>query len=537
MIKNGKLFLPPPRDGGDFKELFKRSAAAGAGRPLSEDGFPAGPWTPELLAEAISQIDSNRIGVDLRTVQLWFQENEKGISTDNIRWLARVFGCDDPVATNEWQMELSAAQSRLTAKRRELKRARSSGARGVPDMAQISTFVGGTEFQAELARDTDAMEPRQSFRLARRSEALFNDGSPLNLPASVFAGISALGFLSFIIGIHNVKYGRADGVVKQVGFLWAANWTLVFMVFLPLFLAFVSELVTSWKHEERSKLVRYGGPNEEEHAWERIIDASSYSFWAVFLICVLFAGLFQWIGVCLVPLIKGGGNYATDWGSIAIVRPEIVSMPMEVVFTGAAYLYMCLCFYLFFAGLILLYTVVDDLWKIGKASENQPEMDFQRGLNEAGFKVMRWVFRCTVLGVLIATAMKLQSSYLTSNGKNIVAWLISDLSSALYERADAGHRFSYRMPTHYSSLLVAISACFVFLYGAIRLGIGSQFKAHLWKMSATVALLLASYLLIDAFSGFSILLGVGVLLAMYGLIDPGFGGGRASDVGNDQSVS
>jgi hypothetical protein len=78
LIKNGKLFLPPPRDGDDFKELFKRSAAAGAGRPLGEDGFPAGPWTPERLAEAISQIDSNRIGVDLRTVQLWFQENDKG---------------------------------------------------------------------------------------------------------------------------------------------------------------------------------------------------------------------------------------------------------------------------------------------------------------------------------------------------------------------------------------------------------------------------------------------------------------------------
>jgi hypothetical protein len=64
--------------GADFKELFKRLAAAGAGRPPGGDGFPAGPWTPELLAEAISQIDSNLVGVDLRTVQLWFQENEKG---------------------------------------------------------------------------------------------------------------------------------------------------------------------------------------------------------------------------------------------------------------------------------------------------------------------------------------------------------------------------------------------------------------------------------------------------------------------------
>jgi hypothetical protein len=95
LIKNGKFFLPPPRGESDFKELFKQLAAAGAGRPIASDGFPAGPWTPELLAEAISQIASNRTGVDLRTVQLWFQENDKGISNANIRWLARIFGCDE----------------------------------------------------------------------------------------------------------------------------------------------------------------------------------------------------------------------------------------------------------------------------------------------------------------------------------------------------------------------------------------------------------------------------------------------------------
>jgi len=504
---------------------------------LGKDGFPAGPWTPELLAEAISQIDSNRIGVDLRTVQLWFQENEKGISTANIRWLARVFGCDDPVATSEWQMELSAAQSRLSAKRREWKRAGSSVAQEISYTALTATFDDDTASPAELKRDTDAKGPRRRFSLARKSEAFFSHGSPLNLPATVFAGVTALGFLSYMTGIHSVTYGRADGVVKQVGFLWTANWTFVFMVFLPLLFAFVTELVTFWKDEGRPKLVAQGDKMESDDAWERSVEASSYSYWAVFLICVLFAGLFQWIGVSLIPLIKGGGNYATDWGSLAIARPEVISVPEAVVFTGLAYLYMCLCFYLFFVGLILLYTVIHDLWRIGEAASNRPEMDYQHEFNEASLRVMRGIFRCTVLGVLIATVMKLQSSYLASNGKNIVAWLVSDLSSALYERADVSNGFSYRMPTHYSSLLVTISTCVVFLYGAIRLGVGSQFQVPLWKMSAVVALLVASYLLIDAFSGFSILLGLGVLLAIYGLIDPGFGRGRASELGNDQSVS
>ena len=175
-----------------------------------------------------------------------------------------------------------------------------------------------------------------------------------------------------------MTYGRADGVVKQVGFLWAANWTFVFMVFLPLFFAFVTELVTFWKDEGRPKLVAQGDRMESDDAWARNVEASSYSYWAVFLICVMFAGLFQWIGVCLIPLLKGGGNYATDWGTLAIVRPEVISVPEAIVFTGLAYLYMCLCFYLFFVGLILLYTVVHDLWRIGEASKNRPEVDYQQ---------------------------------------------------------------------------------------------------------------------------------------------------------------
>ena len=110
--------MEPTEDGSDFKDLFKRLVAAGAGRPVDTNGFPTGSWTPELLADAISQIDANRVGIDLRTVQLWFQDNDKGISSDNIRWLAKIFGCGDPKATNAWHLELSAAQARLKAKRR-----------------------------------------------------------------------------------------------------------------------------------------------------------------------------------------------------------------------------------------------------------------------------------------------------------------------------------------------------------------------------------------------------------------------------------
>lgn len=532
MLKNGKYFLPPPKDGSDFKELFRRVAAAGAGRPVTNDGFPAGPWTPELLAEAISRIDANRGGVDLRTVQLWFQENDKGISPANIRWLARVLGCDDPVATSEWQIELMAAQSRLTAQRREKRRnggnSEASEGEGAASVEDVAT--------------SDEMAPHdvstgQGFSLAMRSEAIFSRGSPLDIPSTVFAGAVALGFLSYLLSVHNVTYTRDDGFIKQVGFLWAPNWTFLFMVFMPLFFAFVGDLLVFWKEEGRLRLIQNSGRVDHIIDWSLNIKASSYTYWAVFLICVVFAGFLQWFGVRLMPLLRGEGDTAPDWGSLAIERPEVISAAESIVFTGLAYLYMCICFYFFFVGLILLYTVAHDLWKIGEASEHMTDIDYRSEANRISLRVMRGIFRCTILGVLIAICMKLQSFYLILRSENIVSWLIGDMSSALFGRHEAIRGFDYSMPTHYSSLLIALATCVVFLYGSIRLGSGNWLNVSYGPMAAVVALLGVAYLLIGAFPGFSILLGIGVLLAIYGLFDPSYGRRQVSELGGNQSVS
>ena len=536
LIKNGKYFLRPQRDGSDFKELFKRNASAGAGRPVDKDGFPQGPWTPDLLAEAITQIDTSGSGIELRTVQLWFQDNEKGISTDNIRWLARILGCDDPEATSEWQAELSAAQSRLTAKRREKRRTQGSDAPEAPDMARSATSDDVSASPAEIARGDVAKGLKRRFSLARTSESLFG-GSPLNLPSSVFAGAVALGFSSYFLGIHEVTFDSPEGHIKQVGFIWAPNWTFLFMAFMPLFFAFVAELLVFWKDEGRLNLVAQGDRMDSSDAWTRNVEASSYTFWVVFLICLLFAGVFQWIGVRLLPLMRGGGDYATDWGSLAIMRPEVISVPEAITFTGFAYLYMCICFYLFFVGLILLYTVAQDFWKIQAASNHKQEAEHQREVNVIGVRVMRGIFRCTILGVLVAMSMKLQSTYLTSSGANIVSWLVGDMTSILNASEEIRNVGDYNSPNHFSSLLIVLATVFVFLYGASRIAVGSPFHMPFGMMAATVALLVACYLLIGAFAGFSILLSVGVLFAIYGLYDPGFGTGQPSELGVNQDVS
>ena len=292
-------------------------AAAGAGRLLGEDGFPQGPWTPELLADAISKIDANRVGVDLRTVQLWFQENDKGISPANIRWLARIFGCDDREATNEWLKELTAAQARLVAKRREQKKSGNVAALRVPDMPPPDSVDDSVQVTPLLSVDLRPI-PAQRSGLAIKTEAIFAERSDLNLPASIFAGSSALGFLSYILGIHSITYMREDGIEKQVGFLWAPNWTFLFMVLLPLFFAIVIELLVFWKHDGRLRLLAEVDRLKSGEAWTRNLQANSHTYWAVFVICVLFAGVVQWIGVQLIPLLEQAQDFAPSWGTIGI---------------------------------------------------------------------------------------------------------------------------------------------------------------------------------------------------------------------------
>lgn len=308
------------------------------------------------------------------------------------------------------------------------------------------------------------------------------------------------------------------------------------MALMPLFFAFASELLVFWRNEGRLRLLAYGDGNNCSHTWARNIEASTYTFWAVLLVCVLFAGVFQWIGVRLLPLLHGGGDHATDWASLATIRPEVVSVPGAIVFSGLAYLYMSICFYMFFSAMILVYSIVQDFGKIRDAMTRVKDTDCRQEASLIGARMMREIFRCTVLAVLVAVCMRIQSTYLASSETNIVQWLIGDMASILNASEKAASLGDYSAPNHFSSFLIVLSAVFVFTYGASRLDVGFRLHNPLWMMAATIGLLVVGYLLIGAFAGFSILLGFAVLLAICALYEPGFGIGKARSLRSEKSV-
>lgn len=499
--------------------------AEGAGLPVDDDRIPTGSWTPELLTEVISRINSSGTGTDLRTVQHWFEKNDKGISAENIRWLARIFGCGDPDATSAWQAELSESRRRLIAKRRRSAIAEKGPIRSTSlKRGAIPSIESSAVAQQEPNLTTSG--------LAMKTEMLFSS-SPLNMPTAVFACAVALGFMSFFLGNHDLVHDSTGNTSKQVGFVWAPNWTVLFLILMPLFLGTVSDLLMFWREKGRHSFRPANPRIGDRSAWLHRVDASSYSFWAVFLICIVFAGVMQWVGKRLLPLLNGGSEYATDWGTIAISRPDIVSVPISIAFTGFAYLYMCVCFYLFFAGLVLLFLVVQDM----------KDAELEAGVTARGHepsrtkdRVMQGIFRCALVGVLIALCMKLQSVYLISSAPDILSWLISDMTSALSQTNSNTYADNFRTPKQFSSLLIVLSCCFVFLYGASRMSYG-KLRPNTWvKQRAFVTLVVLSYLLVNAFVGFSILLGVGLIIAVYGIFHPGLGLDHAVEEGSSQHV-
>lgn len=164
-----------------------------------------------------------------------------------------------------------------------------------------------------------------------------------------------------------------------------------------------------------------------------------------------------------------------------------------------------------------------DFWEIEKKPEDYCNQATPSEIVEVRRRVVGGIFRCTVSGLLIAVCMKLQSSYLATNAEDILDWLISDTLSFLSGNDIEIAQANVSTSTHYTSLLIAMLICTVFLYGFLRTVIGSRPSSSSERMAAAVIVMSIGYLTIGAFNGFSIFLWITVLLAVYGLFDPAFG--------------
>ncbi len=517
MIKNNKFYVEPQRETANFKQLFARLAAAGAGRPVDDKGFPDGPWTPEKLAEAISSIDANPKGIEVRAVQMWFQDNDNGISNENIRWLARIFGCHDPEAASQWQAELTAAKERLACERRAKNKE-----------LVVDDLPSSEPYTVEDPTAQDAEHEIRGINLALRSEAMFSGPNLLNLPIFIWGGLGVLWFLAFILGVHSITYSPLDGVEKQVGLIWSIGWNVGDAILLPIFLIVVTALLNSWKQTERTRLLETTNVTNVR-SWRSKVTSFRMSFWAILLICFLLIFLVQWAGVYLLPLLKNDpGVPMIDWMLIALVEPETLSSHAAIFVSFLSFLYAGLIYWFLFIGLLLLFMISADFAEIC-SSIDEPERDpILHLILASGSKIIQSVYRCTVLGILVALTIKLNGAYLVTDAESLSGWLIHDAALFFEFRDDEWMWITGSPSSFFTSFLLLFLLCFVFVACMLPVNLALNKALHgaasvprkpaLWfRMGLVLTILAAGYLLVGQVTGFSVILCICLVVSLASL--------------------
>lgn len=513
MNRNGKYFVSPADTGENFKSLITRLAASGAGRPIDVNGFPEGIWTPHLLATAIAQFEGNEDGIELRTVQLWFQSNSRGVSSENVRWLARIFGCDDPIATSEWQTILTMSLNRLAQERR----------------------IGRAQSKKSLPRPEKVDDPRvakpdlvvknPSPSLSIRTERMISNSDAMAQVMIVWGGISALWFIAYALGIHSVTYEVASGLQKEVGLFWSPAWSVGDFVILPVFLILVAQAVNYWKYEGRAQVI--GEPiDTASRGWHHTVFSQNISFKVALFVSIGVVFLLQWLGAYLSPILSASPDQtAPNWLLITLVRPDVLSPTAAIVVSFFAFMISGIMYWFLFSGLLLLYAITEDFTKVDRSFEHT--LQSPRVVVDASQTILSAVFRCTILGIFIATTIKLNGAYIVSDAPNIFRWLVDDGVVVLGISEQGWSWIGNKPSPFFTSFVLVLLLCFVFLLCLFKLSAAVRNlrididERRRWntarsKMLGVLAVAVSGYLAIGQFYGFSIVLMATTIVGLAG---------------------
>ena len=413
MIHIDENFVTWPVNGDlDFKELFQEAISARAGLSLVKPADKSSEWTPSLLAEALSLADPRGHGVDVRTVQNWFQDNDKGISSENIMCLARVFGSGDPNAVAAWRTELRAANKRLVSKRRK----------GRKSNGELKTVLEATGVDSASNRKQRSQKEKNG--LARLSEKTFTSSDGFGIAMLVWAGFFLLCLMSFIVQNHDITYPARLGLNKQVGFFWSLSWPIECLFLYPTSFLLIAPLVSFWKRESCQMVQSVA----QRSAWDAEINSLRLLFWVAAIVAFVFVFAVQWAGVYLLGLTHKDAPDLVDWILVAHLRPDVVSLRGAFLVSLFAFLYSGLIYWFYFTGLLLLFAVSDDYYK--RATSTDPKIDGSI-IEIAGKKIQRAIFNCTVIGMLVANVIQLNAIYLKSDGETSLSWLANDSLAGL----------------------------------------------------------------------------------------------------------
>lgn len=270
------------------------------------------------------------------------------------------------------------------------------------------------------------------WSLAAAIESTARKAGPFLLCGMSMTVAFMLMLFSNILGLGLIDY-RVNGVVKQIGFMAAPNWSIVYMVLFPFYLCLFAVLaerckVTLTSLLQQKLIVDAKGRPVTEAAlsaeWRISLRNVSVLLWIILGLIAVQTGS-EWIQTCLRPYF-GGEVGVIDWATFATINKSRSAFA-SMAFSCVAYIYMAIALYVYLATLIyaanfcyFLSTLADPAGKFRLVLR-----DGTLGQRFSDIGIM--IFWCAILGLGAGFMMRLQAIYLVTNYSIVTDLLFSDV--------------------------------------------------------------------------------------------------------------
>lgn len=508
---NKKYFLNPPKSNLDLKQILQFAVAQGIGRPIVADGFADKAWSSEMLAEAVSLIETNPTGVETRTVQHWLQNNNAAISHANLRWLARIFGCNDPDCVAIWLDALIEGKRLLKEKVKREKKT----------ILRPGDAIGSIKPQPSILENSQKyVEADKRHFIASFSERIFHGKSVINLASINWFGWYLLLFATMITGIHQISYNLSNGTIKQIGFVWSVSWTINPILVIPIFTIIVYKMISYWKFKGRGIILQTTNHQSVISGWDDTIQNNGILFKLTFFSSWFFVFLLQWLGIHLYNLLnEGSSNILIDWYFTYLVRPDVISFNKMILVSFLGWAYQGLIFWFVLLGLAFTYIVANDFFELMTKEQDSARIkQISEGrlqeILDVGNVLTHKIFLAVIVCILVATFMKLQAAYVVSFSPNLLAWLFQDSYNFFTLDYVSSARMSNTTIPYFTSFALGFFALFIFIYGFSQINYCIKNSVQEYPVKLTISshrvfwvlgLVVINYLALASFVGFSIL--------------------------------
>lgn len=290
--------------------------------------------------------------------------------------------------------------------------------------------------------------------LSRLLMWIFGLSTPITLFCLPFLGVLLI-IISFFIGVGDFNLQIPDNKTKQVGYIFALNWSFSFVLGFPIMMFFMVEAVTgqtrtldrlvdrgmivdkSWRPVDINAI-----RNEFRRFWKKAAIASAILFIFSMGYCLaewyLLSGRYLFGSGTPLRLNETHHFFELDW-SLAAVLPGPDQNAFDFRMQTAAFSfinYFLLGFYfwivLTFYAMVVIYSDFFSGLSRGKSAEGMriiPDIDDDEP--RRGFSVFEPVFQrvlfATMVGFSLCYFMNIQNLFLRSESSNIVTFISEDI--------------------------------------------------------------------------------------------------------------